>query len=40
MATVDWPVARNRLERIFIGPAMAVLAWLLERIVVRSARRG
>jgi len=33
------PVLR-RLERELVGQAMAVLAWLLEKALLRAMRRG
>jgi hypothetical protein len=31
---------RARLERFLIGSGMAALAWLLEKAVLRSVRKG
>ncbi|HEX6299712.1 MAG TPA: hypothetical protein VF148_04535 [Acidimicrobiia bacterium] len=40
MPTVNWAILRTRIERFLIGSGMSGLAWLLERAVIRSTRRG
>lgn len=40
MTIVQWTRFERRMERWIIGPPMAAMAWLLERAVYRSVRRG
>ncbi len=34
---MSWPTVRIRMERILIGSGMSLLAWILERAILRSA---
>ena len=39
MTTRTWPSLRIRVERALIGSGLSVLAWILERAILRSARQ-
>jgi hypothetical protein len=38
MTTLSWPLVRIRIERLVIGSGMSALAWLLDRLIMRSTR--
>lgn len=39
MTSHSWPTTRSSLERMLIGSGMSLLAWILERAVLRSTSR-
>jgi hypothetical protein len=39
MTMQTWQLLKLRMERVLIGSGLSLLAWILERAILRSARQ-